>query len=54
MQQTFKKLFILLISSTDKNPPHAGKAYKTHEITIELATTVLLEGYDELLVAATI
>jgi len=29
-----KKLFILLISSTDKNPPQAGKAYKTREITI--------------------
>ena len=26
----------MLICSTDKNPPHAGKAYETREITIEL------------------
>jgi len=47
LQQSFKKLFILLISSTDKNPPHAGKAYKTREITIELVS------YEAFLVDAT-
>jgi len=32
------KLLILFASSTDKNPPHAGKAYKIRDIVIEYMT----------------
>jgi len=37
--QTSKKTLILLTSSTDKNPPHAGRAYKKREIITALAIT---------------
>ena len=34
-----KKGMIVFVSSADKNPPHAGKAYKIQDITIEYVTT---------------
>jgi len=30
---------ILFVSSADKNPPHAGKAYKIRDTIIEYVTT---------------